>query len=128
MPAVFVFDRGGDLNVFSSLQAASGWLEAVDVDNGEYIAAFLHDGTVVATRTADNLVVLAATDTRDLPRLNDLLTEHQRWVGEPVSGRSPLEFANDYLRYEWAGRWPRRPAWLARRLHGGLPPRVVDER
>ena len=42
IPAVngaFVFDTSGDLHVFASADHAAGWLEAVDVDLGEYAAA-----------------------------------------------------------------------------------------
>jgi hypothetical protein len=127
VPAVFVFDREGDLNVFPSLRAASGWLEAVDVDGGEYPAAFLDDGSVVEMSTADQCVVLTATATRDLPRLDRLLTEYQHRVGTGVGGGSARDFANDWLRAEWEQQWPKRPTWLARRLHGDHPPQVPDD-
>lgn len=127
MPAVFVFDRDGDLNVFPSLKVASGWLEAVDVDGGEYPAAFLDDGSLVELGTAGEEVVLTATATRDLPRLDRLLSEYQHGVGKPVDGGSPRDFANDWLRSQWEHRWPKRPVWLAHRLHGNQPPQVVDD-
>ncbi len=127
VPAVFVFDREGDLNVFPSLRAAGGWLTAADVDGGEYPAAFLDDGSVVEIGTAGEEVVLTATATRDLPRLDHLLSEYQHRVGKPVRDGSARDFANDWLRTEWEQRWPKRPAWLARRLHGDHPPQVVDD-
>ncbi len=127
MPAVFVFDREGDLNVFPSMRAAGDWLEAVDVDGDEYSAAFLDDGSVVEIGTAGEAVVLTATATRDLPRLDHLLTEYQRRVGKPVRDGSARDFANDWLRTGWEQRWPKRPAWLARTLYGDQPPQLVDD-
>lgn len=127
MSAVFVFDREGDLNVFPTLGTAGGWLEAIDVDGGEYSAAFLHDGTMVEMGTSREGVVLTATATRDLPRLDQMLKEYQHRVGELVSGGSALDFADDWFRREWERRWPKRPAWLARRLHGDHMPEVVDD-
>jgi len=126
VPAAFVFDNEGDLNVFPSLQVATGWLEAVDVDGGEYSAAFLDDGSVVELGTAGEEVVLTATATRDLLRLDRLLSQYQHRIGDPVTGGSARDFANDWLRAEWEQRWPKRPVWLARRLHGKHPPQVGD--
>jgi hypothetical protein len=34
--AVFVFTKDDDLNVFVSLDDAAKWVEAIDVDDGEY--------------------------------------------------------------------------------------------
>ena len=45
MSAVFAFDTNGDVYVFASEDHAAGWIEAVDVDDGEYAAAYLHDGS-----------------------------------------------------------------------------------
>jgi hypothetical protein len=127
VPAVFVFDCEGDLNVFPSLETASGWIEAVDVDNGEYAAAFLHDGTVVQMSTLGERVVLTPSDTRDTLQLQQFLDSYQRRGGRPISDGSVLGFADDWLREEWEHRWPKRPAWLARRLHGAEPPQASDD-
>ncbi|MDQ3465221.1 MAG: hypothetical protein M3500_11110 [Actinomycetota bacterium] len=86
MPAVFVFDSDGDLNVFPSLETASGWMEAVDVDNGEYAAAFLHNGTVVQMSTLRERVVLTASDTRDTLQLQQFLDSYPRRTGRPIGG------------------------------------------
>ncbi len=103
-------------------------MEAIDVDGGEYAAAFLHDGTVVEMGTGGETVVLSPSATRDLPRLNDLLTAYEQRVGTEASGRSPIDFANAWLRAEWEQRWPKRPAWLSRRLHGDKPPQVEHDK
>ncbi|MGV9630239.1 hypothetical protein [Streptomyces sp. NPDC003487] len=43
---VLVFDRDGELAVFESLARAADGLEAIDVDDGEYVA-YAPDGRVV---------------------------------------------------------------------------------
>ncbi|GAA2780252.1 hypothetical protein GCM10010441_01160 [Kitasatospora paracochleata] len=59
---VFVFDQDNDLTVFTSIEAAAGWMEAIDVDEGEYTAAFTCDGAVVSMSTANEAVILQRTD------------------------------------------------------------------
>ena len=128
MAAVFVFSNDGDLDVFPSLQAAEGYMEAVDVVEGEeYAAAFLHDGTVVRIGVDGERVVLTPTEARDAARLDQSLDAYQRRVGAAARSGSALDYANDWFRAEWEQRWPKRPAWLARRLHGDQPTRVTDE-
>lgn len=128
MSAVFVFDAEGDLSVFASIDAAAGWMEAVDVDAGEYAAAFLHDGTVVDMSIDRERVVLTPTGERDAAHLNQLVNEYQQRVGKPGLGGSALDYSNEWLRAEWEQRWPKRPAWLAKRLHGDQPPQVSDDK
>ncbi len=127
MSAVFVFDTSGDMNVFASEDHAAGWMEAIDVDEGEYAAAYLHDGTVVDLRTADERVIVRRTDRKDLPALMAGLRAHQRAVGGPEDVSDLVAFANDILREEWAGRWPRPPRWLKRWLPGKGPPQAAQE-
>jgi hypothetical protein len=125
--AVFIFSSDGDLDVFPSLQAAEGYMEAVDVAEGrEYAAAFLHDGTVVRIGVDGERVVLKPSDTRDAARLDQSLNEYQRRIGAAARSGSALDYANDWFRAEWELRWPKRPAWLARRLHGDQPTRVTN--
>lgn len=128
VPAVFLFDRQGDLNVFASMSDAAGWMEAMDVEDGEYPSAFLHDGTVVDMACSSGAVVLTSTAVRDLPLLERLLTGYRRGLRGATSTAAPLDFANEGLRQDWERRWPRRPLWLARRFHGGSPPQVPNER
>ena len=127
MAAVFVFARDGDLNVFASLQHAAGWMEAVDVEEDEYQAAFLHDGTVVAAGTSDGMVSLTPTASRDLPSLETLLARYQQRVPTAPRASAPFNFANQWLRQEWEAQWPKRPRWLARRLHGDAPKQAEDD-
>lgn len=127
MPAVFVFDSDGDLDVFSSLGAAEGYMEAGDVEDGEYGDAFLHDGTVVKMGVDDERVVLTPSAVRDAGRLDRVIDEYQRRVGADVRSGSALDYANEWFRKEWERRWPKRPVWLARKLHGDQPNQVSDD-
>ena len=51
MTAVLVFDRDGDAMAFATEEETAGYLEAVDVESGEYAAAYLGDGTVLRLLT-----------------------------------------------------------------------------
>src|SRR6478672_5529871 len=65
-PAVFVFGREGDVMAFPHVEDASGWMEAIDVNAGEYEGAFTLDGRIVAIGTAPkDAIVLRITDERD---------------------------------------------------------------
>ncbi|MEU3630337.1 hypothetical protein [Streptomyces fradiae] len=45
---VLLFERDADLLVFEPFARATGWVEAIDVDEGEYTAAYSADGAVSA--------------------------------------------------------------------------------
>jgi hypothetical protein len=122
--AVFVFTQDGDLTVFASVDEAAEWLEATDVADGEYDALFTMDGSVVDARSQDQQVILSVTEMRDERALQQRLRDYQRRVGLHTSPEDPRAVANELLRLEWERRWPRRPAWLSRRLHGDGPPQI----
>jgi hypothetical protein len=121
--AVFVFALDSEPFVFTSLEAASGWMEAVDVRDGEYLALFTDEGRVIrAAATPKFKVVLTLTDEYDLLTFRDLLRERcpdVKWQGQPGE---VLALGNALLEQEWRKRWPRRPRWLDARLHGESPP------
>lgn len=120
--AVFIFTQDGDARVCRSLSDASR-MEAIDVDNGEYPGIFLLDGRIVTATTVAGDVVLTVTEDRDYDGLRRRMQEFRH-----RSGLSPLddlvEVAYEWLRGEWEHRWPKRPRWLARRVHGDAPPSV----
>ncbi len=126
MSAVFIFDTSGAMSVFASESQAAGWLEAIDVDHGEYVAAYLDDGTVVELAAADERVVLRRTNSRDMPGLMARLRAHQRAIGRPDEVGDLVAFANEILHEEWEGRWPRPPRWLERWLPRREPMQVED--
>lgn len=100
MSALFVFDNGCDLHVFASARHASGWLEAVDIEDGEYPVAYLHDGTVVELLSSGGRVVLRLTGRRDLTALEGRIAAWRSRVGWPEDGSDPLTFADEILRVE----------------------------
>ena len=121
--ALIAFGRDDDVAVFRSLDEASGWMEAPDVDAGEYVALFTDSGIVVHASTEADRVVLTITDERVETGLRARIREYQRRTGASES-EDPLEFARHELHREWQQRWPRRPQWLARRVHGDRPPEI----
>ncbi len=78
--AVFAFDRDGDLAVFASVDEAADWLEATDVEDGEYDVLYAMDGRVLAARSQDQQVILSVTDRRDEAALQQRLRDYQRRV------------------------------------------------
>ena len=113
---VFVF-AGVDLNMFPSIADAQDWMEAIDVDDGEYTTALTETGRVIRMRTENDAVVLELTDELDAELLQRLLREHGQAIGEPGIELDPVGFANQSWMFEWEHRWPRRPRWLDKRLH-----------
>ncbi len=98
--------------------------------DGEY-TAFLHDGTEVRfTAVSRHEVVAEVSGTRDPEGLLSRIARHERAAAEHA-GRpagpavtDPLRYAERELREQWENRWPKRPRWLDRRLHGDGPPPV----
>ena len=117
---MFVF-AGVDVNVFPSIADAQDWMEAIDVDDGEYTAALTETGRVIRMRTEKELVLLELTDELDPKLLQRLLREHGQAIGMPGIELDPLGFANESWKWEWEHRWPRWPRWLDKRLHPDGP-------
>jgi hypothetical protein len=119
--ALFVFDTDNCCSVFSDVAEAAGQLEVADVEVGEYVV-FDQDGSVFEI-WADGLDVrLRPTHERDLPQLQERLRrvldeEHITCASEDMT-----DIGNAILAAAWDSRWPKRPRWLATRLHGAAPP------
>ena len=75
----------------------------------------------VTPRGQDGPVVIQRTDEKDLTGLLHAIQDHQRAAGWSSDSADPIAFANELLRWEWERRWPKRPRWLSRRLHGDSP-------
>lgn len=123
--AVFVFD-GGDLSVHDSLESAAISLEAIDVENGEF-DFYTDDGTVVAATVTGEHVFLAPTTTGRQQEFLDRLDRFLLAVDAPAEVRSApdvIDKAQYVVDLNWGRRWPKRPAWLARRIHGDDPPHL----
>ncbi|WP_371503044.1 hypothetical protein OG871_37790 [Kitasatospora sp. NBC_00374] len=113
--------------VFTSVQDAAGWMEAIDVDEGEYAAAFTCDGAAIAMSTADEAVVLQCTnhfDREDLQRRIVRYWEREQLSDMPAELR---EVANLLLeRQNRPGRsiWQRVTTWW--RHESASPDRSTD--
>ena len=119
--AVFVFDQGGDVMAFPSVEDAAGYMEAVDVEAGEYPALFALDGRIITATTRNHEVVLTVEDARDEAGLRQRLLEGRQRKRLTSLPDDLVAIANELLRQEWDNRWPKRPRWLVRRLHGEGP-------
>ncbi|MGW6280319.1 hypothetical protein [Kribbella sp. NPDC055071] len=117
---VFVF-AGADLTRFPSITDAQDYLEAIDVDDGEYTAALTETGRVIKMTTEKELVVLELTDELAPDLLQSLLREHGESIGQPGIELDPVGYANKTWQWDWDHRWPRRPHWLDKRLHPDGP-------
>ena len=124
-PPVFVFDTDGRAMVFPNPQAAGGWMEAMDVLDGAYQAAFTLDGREVAiSARREAPVTLRVTDVQNLAELRRLLSDSSERMGLALDMSDLQAAANTLLRQEWEQRWPRRPRWAFRLVNGAAPPRV----
>jgi hypothetical protein len=119
--ALFVFDRENSCSVFPDAAEATGQLEANDVEAGEYVV-FDQDGTVFEIWAEGLDVRLRRTDERDLAQLQDRLGRFLDESRITCASADVIDVGNAILEAEWESRWPKRPRWLATRLHGDAPP------
>jgi hypothetical protein len=133
--AVFVFANDDPLPMaFESTAAAEGYIEAIDVENGVYDkldsrsglhgAVYAVDGRVINARVRDGVVALVITTQHDVADLRSRLAdaaERGLVTGDPSD---PVAVARALLQAQWNSRWPQRPRWLDRRLHGDTPPAI----
>ena len=121
--ALFVFDQGNWCSVFADIDDAAGQLEANDVDAAEYVV-FDQDGTVYELWAEGLVVRLRATRDRDTAELQQRL---HRFLDEQhieCASHDVAAIGNAILEAEWEDRWPKRPRWIATRLHGDAPPKL----
>ncbi|MCT9009495.1 hypothetical protein [Streptomyces rhizosphaerihabitans] len=86
---VLVFDRDEGLIVFESFEHATNYLEAIDVSEGEYTAAYSLDGRVLVLTAPEPLrgpAVLTGTEGFDLTDLEQRVARY--WQLHQV-GRTP---------------------------------------
>jgi hypothetical protein len=124
---ILVIGSDGEVMAFRDAVAAASYVEAVDVRDGEYEAFFTIAGDVLhpSIRPDDEIwVELIATGTNDAMRLKRRLRELQQRNGFVSDPDNPRAVANELLDIEWSLRWPKRPRWLDRRLHGEGPDKV----
>jgi hypothetical protein len=99
-PPLFLDNRGDHL-VFESVEAAQGYLEAIDVENGEYVG-YDSEGRALSLSTTGNRVVVGAAEAQPehAPELRQLLVDFSRALG--VSEESLLHASLEEL--VWWGR------------------------
>jgi hypothetical protein len=124
---VLIFDRDEDLFVFESFVDATNWIEAIDVDEGEYTATYSPDGGVLALTAPEGpegLVLLTRTGSVDLGDLERRVVRYWRrhQTGQPL--RDPLQTARFLIeRYNKPRRgWLGRVTGLLRRDTAGAEP------
>ena len=123
MTALFVFDRDDWCSVFPTVADAENDLEVADVEVGEYVV-FDQDGTVFEARVDEMRVRLRATGERDAAQLAARLDRFTREQGIEPAGDDVIDVGNAILAAAWEERWPKRPRWLARRIHGDERPHL----
>jgi hypothetical protein len=121
--AIFMFMHG-DMAVDPSPEKAAGGMEAVDVEAGEYDA--IYDIGLVYEPIVENYRVrLIPTETRDYEDLVRRLTDFGSRAGLVLPDEGPdfpVAVARRVAAWDWEHRWPKRPKWLSRRIHGSQPP------
>jgi hypothetical protein len=121
--ALFVFDRDHWCYVFPDAADAAGDLEVNDVESGEYVV-FDQDGTVFEASAEGVEVRLRPTGARDPAQLRERAGRFLVEQRIECDSDDMLDIADAILAAAWESRWPRRPRWLAARLHGDGPPTV----
>lgn len=123
---IFVFDANGDVDVYGSVEEVRGYVEAVDVRDGEY-AFFAADGRAIegvvegeGRAAGDFTLRLTAADKSEELRVRLARIFATRGLDADLA-KVPLAAAQVLMDAQWDARWPRRPAWLDRRLHGVRP-------
>lgn len=123
---MIVFDGEGTEEpiVFVDLRSAADWMEAIDVEEGNYEeTAWFADGELIQVGVelvarADLRVQLTATGRWDLPALRQALARtHPALVAADVAVIHAFAAADLAAQDDWkASRWPRRLSrWLLRR-------------
>ncbi|MFG2961485.1 hypothetical protein ACGF5O_48205 [Streptomyces sp. NPDC048291] len=110
---VLIFDQDDDLIVFESFVHATNYLEAIDVSEGEYPAAYSPDARVLALTALqgpEGPVDLTKTDSSDLADLERRVARYwqRHQVGQPP--RDPLRTARFLIDRD---NQPRK-GWLSR--------------
>ena len=109
--------------MFPGPEQASLELESNDVDANEDVA-FDEHGTVFRLSAEGQEVRLAATDQHDEQQLRQRLAAFVTKLQIQSPSDDPIDTGNAILREDWNSRWPKRPRWLANRLHGDAPPKL----
>jgi hypothetical protein len=126
---VLLFDRDEELFVFTSFVHATNWIEAIDIDEGEYTAVYSPDGGVLALTAPEGpegSVVLVRTGSVDFGDLERRVARYWRRHQTGQLPRDPLRTARFLIERDnkprggWFGRVT--GGLLRRDTAGGEPP------
>jgi len=120
----FLITRDGDVELFKTPQEAAGWVEAVDVEDGEYTDCFRVNGERLELDIFKEEVHVRPTGTYDAAFLSQRLAELAERNAYTGDAPDPRTVANEVFAHQWKRRWPRWPKSLDRHLHGDGPPRI----
>ena len=125
---LFVVRRGGDVLLFKNPYDAEKDLSARSLIDGDYLEAFTLTGQVVSLgiegKGLGRRVKVTWTGRDDRARLVARLRVLAERNGRAGEDPRPEDVANEVWANEWRVRWPTRPRWLDRRLHGDGPAQV----
>ncbi|MEU6096711.1 hypothetical protein [Streptomyces sp. NPDC047079] len=126
--ALLVFDRTEDLLAFESSAHATNYLEAIDVDEGEYTAAYTPDGRVLALSAPEpwkGPVVVTRTDRSDPADLERRVARYWQVHQKGQSPRDPRDTARFLIARDNRPRegWLNRVTHLLGRTHAQRAPR-----
>lgn len=90
------------LLVFPSVRAAEGWIEAIDVENGVYPAAYGPNGEPFRVESAGKRVIIEPTGEQNRPEdLRALLLKYLQSRGQTVNDEAPTsELVQQVWRWE----------------------------
>jgi hypothetical protein len=115
----------GSIDVFEDFEEVDGCLLVSGVVEDAWTSFYRLDGEKLAPVFGqyDWVERLIPTGSRDLPSLIQLLTEYARTHHFETDGSDPNAFVDELARRDYGSRWPQRPSWLDRRMHGDGPDR-----
>ena len=128
--ALFIFG-GPDLEIEPDTRSAAGYMEPWGIKGGDFDAVFDETGRRyrfwVRESAPEDLesTELEPTEEVDLEELRQRLRDLARVPGyatlDGFDPEDPLGTAVALSTWKWEHRWPKRPRWLSRRIHGAGP-------
>lgn len=113
----------GSIYVFKDFKEVDGCLLVSGVVEDTWTSFYRLDGEKLAPIVGqyDWVEQLIPTGSRDLRSLVQLLTEYARTHQFETDGSDPSAFVDEMARRNHESRWPQRPRWLDRWMHGDGP-------
>jgi hypothetical protein len=115
------------LTLFPSVEDAAAHMEWVDVEDGVYEALFTVQGERLLPHPHErHLVRLEPSGEVDTDALTSMLSRERdqrgAFTADPDDPQAVArELSERQQAWRWEHRWPKRPQWLDKRLHGEGP-------